>query len=239
MRLGKKLFKIIRIELESLESKNKFLKKAKRKSEIKKNKNLLKKIECSETTRIKERTLIMDNKEEKEEPTKDALNEKSRKDLKENDNMTIQTDKIQQQVLESSISSQNNTTNINNTEGNLMNDEMGQPLISFRKKLVNQTEVISKNDDLEVLKSKLVRTENDENDNKEKKNIDRVIDLEHEDHKSYSISGSEIDLDGVYNAEENEFIKVMVKISKIIFIHFSFENKITIERSRTQGKIRI
>lgn len=213
--MGKKLFKIIRIELESLESKNKFLKKAKRKSELKKKKSISKKIECSETTRIKERTLALENKEESKEGDNGESKENNVSDKIGNCDITIQTDKIQQKVLESSISSQNNTTNINNTEGNMMSEEMSQPLLSFRKKLVNQTEVISKNDDLEIMKSKLVRTENDEQENTEKKNIERVIDLDPEERQSYSISGSEIDLEGVYNAEDNEFIKVMVRKIKL------------------------
>ena len=196
-RLGKKLFKVVRIELESLESKKKFLKKAKRKSEFGKDRLLTNKLAYSETTRIKERTLPLEKETRPREKQKD---------------FTIQTDSAQKEMLEHSGSTQNNTTNVNNTEGMIQPERTDEHLLMFSKKRIHETEVIRKKDSFGDIKQKLVKTELDETREEAVKKIKNVINFNIEDKQSYSISGSEIDLEGVYHAEQNEFIKVMVEL---------------------------
>jgi hypothetical protein len=188
MRLGKKLFKIIRIELESLKSKEKFLKKAKRKSEFGKERLLSNKLAYSETTRIKERTLEIDNIE---------------KEKKEKDK-SIRTENVQKDMLKQTNGTRYNTTNINNTEGN------DSKSIEFKKKENNQTEVIQENENEYDFRVRKVKTELDDTIDGNNNQFNNVMHLDIDQKSKVSVSGSEIDLDGVFNAEQNEFIRVMV-----------------------------
>lgn len=205
-RLGKKLFKVIRIELESLESKKKFLKKAKKKTEYGKDRLVSNKLAYSETTRIKERTI----------PSKRSKlsDDKSVKDFKEDDKFfTIKTDNIQKEMLKKERGTQINTTNINNTDGSF---DFEDNKLFLKKKFKQNTEVISKDDENFKIQIKNIKTELDETMKENKLNIKNIINLGVEEKDLQSISGSEIDLEGVYNAEQNEFIKVMV----IIFFYY-------------------
>jgi hypothetical protein len=186
IRLGKKLFKIIRIELESLKSKQKFLKKAKRKSEFGKERILSNRLAYSETTRIKERTLEIEEK-----------------NIKEND-QSIKTKNAQKDMLELTEGTRFNTTNINNTEESQIHHN------GFKKKENNQTEVVNENENKNDFNMRKVQTELDEDMDGKLKNFRKVMHLNIDNKSKISVSGSEIDLEGVFNAEENEFIRVMV-----------------------------
>ena len=193
LRLGKKLFKIVRIELESQESKKKFLKKAKRKSEFGKEKEKVQanKMANSETTRVKERTLPQFQKEITEE--------------EETPEMTYPTEQVREKILDSMESSQHNTTNINNTEGDLP-PAPTTAMQPKKKKPETHPEATSKDHDLQKIGGKVNKTEGGDHQPKRRQKL-----IEKKNSQSYSLSGSEIDLSGVFNAEHNEFIKVMVK----------------------------
>ena len=171
-----------------MKSKQKFLKRAKRKSEFGKDRILSNRLAYSETTRIKEKTL--------------DIEEKNINDIEK----SIKTENAQKDMLELTDGTKFNTTNINNTEeSDIMQHE-------FKKKENNQTEVINENEYEQDLKVRKVQTQMDETMDEKLKQFRNVMHL-NVDHKSkISVSGSEIDLEGVYNAEQNEFIRVMVII---------------------------
>ena len=244
IRVGKKLFKIWRIELESSRSKEQFLKKAKKVSDYGKHQVLSSKLAYSETTRIKNK------KSMKEDNTELELREKNDK--------TIESEFARKKMISNISDSKLNTSYINNTEGEIL-----------RKKIKNQTDqnisCNTKFNNLKCSKNKSMMEMNNLEDDTGRKqenfngcNI-KVKSCEEEQNNSFvqvqvkkvgegsqkeskqnlnegsrpvpqpekekevkdwlklsleenniQVSGSEIDLEGIYSAEHNEFIKVMV-----------------------------
>lgn len=211
MRLGKKLFKVIRIELESKKSKQKFLKKAKRKSGFAKENLFQHKLAHSETTRMQEKPVLGVPAEITRNP----------------DEKTILTQDAQIQILEATEGTQLNTTNINNTE------EIPSTTQCQKKNHTEQAE--PERADLE-LAPRRANTDLDAQVESKLKDFAKTVHLNVKDLMRESVSGSEIDLEGVFNAEKNEFIRVMVSHELTERKKPSVErNTISITRGATAG----
>ena len=197
LRIGKKLFKIWRIEIESNQSKEKFLKKAKKVSVFGKNDisvNLNHKIVQSNTTRFKEDDLLS------------KIISKKRKKEKEK---TFETDNLRKEMLFNLSESKLNTSNINNTEGFV------EKKIAIIQTLQNQTkEEQNENSTFGKSEIKKMKTENlDDKENIQDIDHPKMPNKNEKNFRNSMISESEIDLEGVYSAEHNEFIKVMVSFT--------------------------
>ena len=128
IRIGKKLFKVIRIELDSRKSKATFLKRARKKSEIGLPKSLPSKLDNSETRRFNPnlRNNLIGSNLDNRKPNCEILDQISdkqngnKKKLNMQKEQTMETELARKRMLRGLENSNMNTSNINNTEGGIM-----------------------------------------------------------------------------------------------------------------------